>query len=459
MVEETKNLVSEEEAIKELDMMESSVEEKKKEDKKKHKKEKKEKKPKEKSGNTTKKIILSGLIISLIILAIAFGFYFIRLYLERQNLEKLNSKVEKLVGKYYEEVDKTTFEGNAMTIQTGKYTSDKFIKLDEEEMPVLATIKVDVDGLVSYAIATDNFCAVKNAYDKKASINNNDYTNCKLDVTADDYIIKNNKELVKDDEKTGYVEDLAYASKYYFEGANPNNYIVLANRCFRIVNIANNGNIKAIYDGYYNENGCELTSNGYAMIVRTAFDKNTNNYYNEETTIRTLIDGYIKDKNVNDKIDLSDDMDKLANATWYVGAVNTTSNLKGIVSSERTSKGNSALTNQEKYYSITSKIGLANVSDFIKASSSETCVGMSSAYSNPNYECKNDNYLALEGYPTWSMNAYNDANNRTWRITGLGSLIPNLVSNDGAYIRPVVYIKGNVLITGNGTTKDPYIVK
>lgn len=460
-MEENKEVfVSEEEAIDSLDKIDNDYKEKQK--KEKHKKKVKSPKPKRPKYTRTgerknKKVIIISLVVVVLIILICLVVGALYFYMEKNNLYKIEDEIVSASKKYYSKVE-DNFTGVTFTIKNGKLKNND-IKL--KEIPNNGTINIDEDGLISYAISSNNYCLIKNTYDKDSKIKKD--KKCSLNESASNYIInvnKDNDDFVIDDETTDFDEELGYASKYYFKGENPDNYIVFSNRCFRIVNIANNGNIKAIYDGYYDEKGCVTTSGGYAMIEKTLFDENSNNILSEENALNKLLKSYVENKTMNDKINFTeDDFSKLANATFYVGSVNGKGTIKEVVENERKNKGKSALTNSEDYYQYKDKIGLLNVSDFLKASADEKCNTINSAYGNSDYDCSKDNYLYLSGYPTWTLNAYSESNNRAWRITANGSLLPVLVSNDSAYIRPVVYIKSNVSVTGNGTFKKPFIVE
>lgn len=457
-MEENKEVfVSEEEAIERLDKIDDDY--KKKHKKEKHKKKEKSPKPRKpkytRSGEKkTKKVLIIVLIviIALMLIVLVAGALFF--YFEKENLYKIEKDILAQSEKYYKGVNED-FDGTQIIIKNGS-TKSKVLTL--KQLPKSGVIKIDEDGVASYAIKSNNYCLVKNAYEKTGVIKKT--KKCTLDTTATELLQKNNI-FVNDDDTTGYDETLKYGSKMYVEGENPDNYIVFANRCFRIVNIANNGHIKAIYDGYYDEKGCTSTSGGFAMIERTSFDTNSNNVLSDENVINKLLNSYEENKTMNDKIKFSDDdFAKMANATWYVGAIGNVGTIAQVVHAERVNKGRSALTNSEdNIYSYEGKIGLINISDYLKASTNDKCNNMTSAYGNPNYDCSKENYLFLDGYPTWTMNAHNDNNNRSWRITAIGSLLPVLVSNDNSYIRPVIYIKGNVLITGKGTKTNPYVVE
>ena len=52
-----------------------------------------------------------------------------------------------------------------------------------------------------------------------------------------------------------------YGTSYYFRGAVENNYLVFANKCWRIVRIDGNGNTKLFYWGNVTNNKCEAADN------------------------------------------------------------------------------------------------------------------------------------------------------------------------------------------------------
>lgn len=104
--------------------------------------------------------------------------------------------------------------------------------------------------------------------------------------------------------------------------------------------------------------------------------------------------------------------------------------------------------------SVSNKLGLINISDYVIASLSETCY--QDVY---NTECTSDNYLAdlFGSNYVWTMDS-----STTGKIITIenGTITDHTLStNDSTYrIYPVVVLKSNFSIsTGSGTSSSPYI--
>ena len=98
-------------------------------------------------------------------------------------------------------------------------------------------------------------------------------------------------------------------------------------------------------------------------------------------------------------------------------------------------------------------IGLLPLYDYINASIDTNC---NSANTNT---CSNYNYLSLYGYTWWTLTA--DASNtyKVFRVATNGTIGLSRASSNG-YLRPVIQLaKDAIYVSGNGTSEDPYIIK
>lgn len=265
-----------------------------------------------------------------------------------------------------------------------------------------------------------------------------------------------------DNKNTNINANLGYTSKYYFKGANPNNYLKFAGQCWRIVSISQNNTIKLIYE---NSSCSPTTTSGRINSGYKWNNNNVNNWYDSATALRTLLEGYSSSGNLSTFTISSTNLNKIANATWYVGALSydSSKSLADNITEERTGKGSTTLPAlvdiDATEYTWQNKIGTLNTTDFVKASSDPGCYNAYTLFAST--KCKNNNYLA-KAYNWWSLNAR--ANNTTdiffMRLnqdtTGdftVGS------ANQSLSIRPVIYLNSNVVLSGGqGTASQPYEV-
>ena len=111
-------------------------------------------------------------------------------------------------------------------------------------------------------------------------------------------------------------------------------------------------------------------------------------------------------------------------------------------------------------------MGLANVSDLLRASTNPLCT--SATYSQNNQSNCNSNYLlnSTDFLRYWTINVYYMVtelryNNIVW--TGFSNSdfsAVNRISNasNTNSIRPVVFLKSDIVLTGLGTKENPFII-
>ena len=74
---------------------------------------------------------------------------------------------------------------------------------------------------------------------------------------------------------------------------------------------------------------------------------------------------------------------------------------------------------------------------------------------NNNYPCKSNNWMNKK---LWSMTAYPAYANNVWTITDVGSATC-VTSNDNYGIYPAFYLKADIILSGSGTSSDPYKIQ
>lgn len=66
----------------------------------------------------------------------------------------------------------------------------------------------------------------------------------------------------------------------------------------------------------------------------------------------------------------------------------------------------------------------------------------------------------LNGDYLWTMTYYSDKATEAWRVNDKGKFMHSSVDSSNTYIRPVIYLKSNTIISsGNGTEFKPFVVK
>ena len=129
----------------------------------------------------------------------------------------------------------------------------------------------------------------------------------------------------------------------------------------------------------------------------------------------------------------------------------------------------------EKMYQWTGNVGLINVSDMLKASLNPACKSATDQgvkIQEGQVTC-NNNYLLEFTNQTgfWSINAFGSESGSFLGYSGSpgawtgasSSGMPGIVIGNADFdgyngVRPVLYLKSNISLTGEGTKSNPYII-
>ncbi|MDD2518357.1 MAG: hypothetical protein PHG18_00460 [Bacilli bacterium] len=249
-----------------------------------------------------------------------------------------------------------------------------------------------------------------------------------------DSLVTKGSGLYEDSIDTGLDEDLPYSSKYYFRGSNVDNYLIYDNKCFRIINIAQNNALKVMYIGDAQNETCE---NIVDKIAKIKWDDQGLNIW-AQSSIKTYLDKWMS--NIDDSLIIKD-------ATWYIGGLRFNSEQSLAIDIENERK-----TDLDDVVIYNGMVGLINASDYMKAAERLCSVG---AF-NDQKECGLNNYLNTKNF--WTINkTYND-NERSWVVEN-GIMQSKYTSNEKFNAYPVVYLEGNIKLIGNGTIAIPYQIR
>lgn len=233
-------------------------------------------------------------------------------------------------------------------------------------------------------------------------------------------IVKNSK---LDEYGNGVYE---MSGEYVYRGDEIKNYIMFADKLWRIVLVDKEGDTEIVLntptDEYYN------WETSFNTVEQENVGINTD-YFN--TDIRKALVRYY-DENFS-----SEDKAKIVPKNLCVGALGK---------KEDFNREKECSKIQENEY-----IGLLRVSDFQRATTDNTCVNRSQG------QCKNHNYLVDSAYiSSWLLNVVED---NTYQVfNGYGVIIKDAADNSS--INPVVYLSRDVIIVdGTGEKNNPFIIK
>lgn len=226
-----------------------------------------------------------------------------------------------------------------------------------------------------------------------------------------------------------------------YEGKNPNNYICFADSCaagtlYRIVGVTNDEALEGD-STLYTSNLLKLVKSTYQS---TAAYGGSGNWKN--STIRTTLNNYLTNAAI---VNISS---KILNTKWYLRTSTVVSlTPHQMFEAERTGE------NVVGDYSF-DKVGMLYISDFLYSSYETGSCNHADAYSSTYAtNCKDSTYL-LPGANTWSITpAYSAGSVRYYASNGTVSG----VASTGSYrYHPAFYLKSNILLSGTGTSSDPY---
>ena len=292
----------------------------------------------------------------------------------------------------------------------------------------------------------------------------------------------------------GLYEDSYEAGRYIYRGNDPDNYITFNDELWRIVAKETDGTYKIIRNELLPQN------EGYTMMAYDARNHRTtqNNSYCDDPYygcgVFAAVSGTFRTPSGSKQGTVTENssIQEYLNGEYYTSSINSTA--KGQMTShtfnigaveyldESGAEADSIKKNiaGEKMYTWTGNVGLANVSDILKASINPSCTSASKVmnevmsvsgledFSNP---CSS-NYLLFDlTDPTgfWTINAFgsesgsvyggSDSTSAWYAVLYVGAgfvggYFADLADSSGA--RPVLYLKSDITLTGEGTEASPF---
>ena len=217
-----------------------------------------------------------------------------------------------------------------------------------------------------------------------------------------------------------------YECRYFFQGANPNNYIRFNNELWRIISVECDGTIKIMRND---------------SIGNMAWGSSSSNNWARPASLNTYLNGDYLTSTLN-----SIAQSQIVAKDWSIGGetVDSQYDLAEQINDENSSKWNG-------------KVALITTSEYIRSNSNKGSCGTLN---------KNEQNYKICQSTTWMFNGVS-----WWMLTTNAHLSNNvsIVRNDGyinSYdakmtygVRPVVYLSSNVQITGgSGSSSNPYAI-
>lgn len=268
----------------------------------------------------------------------------------------------------------------------------------------------------------------------------------------------------------GLYEDQYEEGRYVYRGSEPNNYIQFNNELWRIIAKETDGTYKIVRDDLLNEkvydaaNNRLTTNNTYCDSPRygcNAFGKVNGTFTSGNKTGTVTEDSSMAEYLNNTYFE---QLDSVAQEQIQIHKFN----IGNVI--DMTNVNNDSIEKNiqdEQAYQWEGKVGMINVSDYLKATIDTNCKSVS--YDNSNYNvCLS--YLVNDtdvNQHYWTMNGYSGessaSSSAVWYVShySAGIRLRNIVANSTLRdIKPVVFLKSSIELTsGKGTASDPYIIK
>ena len=219
-----------------------------------------------------------------------------------------------------------------------------------------------------------------------------------------------------------------YECRYFFTGANPNNYITFNNETagWRIISAECDGTIKIMH---------------MESIGKIAWDTTNSNDWTRPATLNT----YLNNTYYNSLISAT--KEQIVSHNFSIGYLSNVTNLNAQIYGENSKTWNG-------------KVALPTVSEYIRTNSNQATCSLdnltdnSSICKRTNWMYSNYNWWTLTYYYTYSTNVHAAS-----LITNNNTIAYSNVPNQNS-IRPVVYLSSDIKITGGtGTQSDPYTIQ
>ncbi len=273
----------------------------------------------------------------------------------------------------------------------------------------------------------------------------------------------------------GLYEDSYEEGRLIYRGQNPNNYITFNDELWRIIAKETDGTYKIIRND-------DLAGQAFDEANHRSTEKNS--YCDEPSSgcgVYAAVEGtfYSPSRSQSGTVTEDSSIKIYLNDDYYVNNINSTA--KGQMTSHSFNIGAVEDLDQsgaeadsiekniagEKMYQWTGNVGLANVSDILRASTNPLCTSATTSYSD-NDAC-NSNYLLDKGAAStsyyWTINAYSCESGGSSFITWYGYVNGSYMlvyyepaADDLFTSRPVVFLKSDTTLNGSGTSDDPFTI-
>ena len=220
----------------------------------------------------------------------------------------------------------------------------------------------------------------------------------------------------------GLYQDEYESGRYFYKGANPNNYITFNNETWRILSVENDGRIKIVRN---------------ELLPARAFDSGDSNVW-ETSDMKEYLNGeYLESITTN--------QDKIVPSTWSIGGVTKDNNdLAGQIADENGTQ------------SQTASVGLITASEYLRGNTNKEQCG-SNMLNNDNYNtCKITNWLVKRSF-YWTISPNASSSYGIFLVSSFGDLRSSGAGGTIAVL-PAITLSSDISLSGSGEAGDPFVI-
>ncbi len=273
----------------------------------------------------------------------------------------------------------------------------------------------------------------------------------------------------------GLYEDSYENGRLIYRGQNPNNYIEFNDELWRIIAKETDGTYKIIRNDVLanrqfdeanhrstaNNTYCTNPANGCGVYAAVSGEFSSpsgsqKGTVTEDSSIKIYLNEDYYVNNINGEA-----KEKMTPHAFNIGAVDRL---------DQSGEENDSIEKNiegEKMYTWAGNVGLANVSDILRASTNSLCTSASTSFSDSG-AC-NSNYLLDRGTASslsyWTINAFSresgGGSDTVWvgSVNSSSAIVGRSLADYSLYaLRPVVFLKADTTLSGEGTQSNPYTI-
>ena len=270
-------------------------------------------------------------------------------------------------------------------------------------------------------------------------------------------------------------------TSYYFRGDVENNYVLFANKYWRIIRINGDGTVRMIYDG------TSAHDNGESSTDRQTGTSKFNSSYNDNAYVGYMYGTTGASDYATTHANTNDSTIKTALDTWYTNNIKNTTNEQYVAdaiycndrSLDTTSSGTGTGTSATDYgadYRLydnkTPTLKCSQVNDrFTKSVAVSGVTGNGKltnaiglitadevAYAGGTYTSTNYKYYLYTGNYYWTMSPsyFFGSNAYEFSVRSAGNLHNGYGVDSSGAVRPVISLSSGALSSGTGIKTDPF---